>query len=120
MKKRNLPRWWVINRAVAGSGCSIILAVICIFGGAPIEIAAQEPSLFQPGVRVRVTAPACGLRERATGFRALRADALVLETTECPLAAVTRLDVSRGRKSHAKLGAAIGFAAVAASSCGSG
>ena len=44
-------------------------------------------------------------------FRALRADTLVLDTTECPLASVTRLDVSRGQKSHARLGVIIGAAA---------
>ena len=111
MKKRTLPRWWMKKRAVAGSGCSILFVLICIFGGAATEIAAQEPFSFQPGERVRVTALDCGLRGGATGFRALRADTLVLDTTECPLASVTRLDVSRGRKSHARLGAGIGFVA---------
>ena len=63
------------------------------------------------GSRVRVTAPDCALRGEAATFRALRADTLVLETTECPLASVTRLDVSRGQKSHVLLGAGIGFGA---------
>ena len=109
--KRTLPRWWMKKRAVAGSGCSILFVLVCIFGGAPTEIAAQEPFSFQPGERVRVTAPDCGLRGVGTGFRALRGDTLVLDTTECPLASVTRLDVSRGRKSHARLGAGIGVLA---------
>ena len=111
MKKRTLPSWRMKNRAVKGSGRSITFVLICILGGAPTEIAAQEPLVFEPGVRVRVTALDCGLRRRATEFRALRADTLVLETTECPLASVTRLDVSRGQRSNAKLGAGIGFAA---------
>ncbi len=112
MKKRTLPGWWMKNRAVTGSERSITFVLICISGGAPTEIAAQEPLVFEPGVRVRVTAPDCGLRGRATlRFRALRADTLVLDTTECPLASVTRLDVSGGQKSHALLGAGIGFAA---------
>ena len=111
MKKRTPPTWRMKNRAVAGSGCSFPFVLVCIFGGAPIQIAAQEPSSLEPGVRVRVTALDCGLRERATEFRALRADALVLETTECPLASVTHLDVSRGRKSHVMRGALIGLAA---------
>ena len=111
MRKRTLPRWWMKKWAVAGSGCSILFVLICIFGGAPTEIAAQEPFSLQPGERVRVTALDCGLRGGGTEFRALRADTLVLETTECPLASVTRLDVSRGRKSHARLGAGIGFVA---------
>ena len=99
------------HRAVRGSGPSITLVLICIFGGAPTEIAAQVPLPVEPGVRVKVTAPECELREQAATFRALRADTLVLETTECPLASVTRLDVSRGQKSHVLLGAGIGFAA---------
>jgi len=48
-----------------------------------------------------------GVRE----FRALRADTLVLDTTECPLASVTHLDVSQGLKSNAALGATIGVPA---------
>ena len=97
-----------MKKAVAGSGGSIIFVLICIFGGVPSEMAAQES--LASGSRVRVTALDCGLRGRATlRFRALRADTLVLDTTECPLASVTHLDVSRGQKSHARLGAVIGF-----------
>jgi len=109
MKKHTLPRRWMKKRAVAGCGRSIPFVLICIFGGAPTEIAAQEPFVFEPGVLVRVTALDCGLSGRATEFRALRADTLVLETTECPLASVTRLDMSRGQKSHGRLGAVVGF-----------
>ena len=98
-----------MKKAVAGSAGSITFVLICIFGGASTEIAAQEP--LASGSRVRVTAPECGLSGQAATFRALRADTLVLETTECPLASVTRLDVSRGQKSHALLGAGIGLAA---------
>ena len=97
-----------MKKAVAGSGCSIIFVLIRIFGGASTGIAAQEP--LASGSRVKVTAPECELRGRATlRFRALRADTLVLGTTECPLASVTHLDVSRGQKSHARVGAVIGF-----------
>ncbi len=99
------------HRTVNGSGYSILFVLICIFVGASTEMAAQESLPVEPGVRVRVTAPECELRGQAATFRALRADTLVLETTECPLASVTRLDVSRGRKSHALLGATIGLAA---------
>ena len=97
-------------RAVKGSGRFIPFVLICIFAGAPTKIASQEPLVFEPGVRLRVTGLDCGLRGRVTEFRALRADTLVLETTQCPLASVTRLDVIRGQP-HAKLGAGIGFAA---------
>ena len=106
MQKRTQPGWWMKNRAAKGSGRSIPFVLICIFGGAPTEIAAQEP--LASGARVRVTAPDCALRGQAATFRAIRADTLVLETTECPLASVTRLDMSRGQKSHAR-GAVVGF-----------
>ncbi len=86
-------------------------ALIYILAGAPTGIAAQEPSSFDARVRVRVTALDCGLREQATGFQALREGMLVLDATECPLASVTRLEVSRGQKSNAGLGASIGFGA---------
>ncbi len=111
MSKRTLPSWWMKNRTIKGSGRAIPFVLICIFGGASTAIAAQES--LASGSRVRVTAPDCALRGQAATFRALRADTLVLETTECPMASVTRLDVSRGQKSHARLGAGIGFAAVA-------
>ncbi len=111
MQKCALPKWRVKKRAVLGSGCSILVVFICIFGGAPTEIAGQGRLVLEPGSRVRVTAPGCGLREQVTRYRALRAGTLVLDTTECPLASVTRLDVSRGRTSHTALGAGIGLAA---------
>lgn len=111
MKKRTLPRWGMKNRAVAGPGRSISLVLICISGGVPTEIVAQEPLSFEPGARVRVTAPGCGLRGGATGLSALRGDTLVLENTECPMATVTRFEVSRGQKSNLMRGAGIGFAA---------
>lgn len=63
------------------------------------------------GSRVKVTAPECELGGQEATFRPLRADTLFLETTQCPLASVTRLEVSGGQKSHALLGAGIGFAA---------
>ncbi len=97
------------HRAVKGSGRFIPFVLICIFGGAPTESAAQEP--LASGSRVRVTAPECGLSGQAATFRALRADTLVLDTTECSLASVTRLDVSRGQKSHAVVGSLVGAGA---------
>ena len=111
MRKRTQPGRWMESRAVNGSGPSIAFVLIGIFGAAPTESAAQEPLVLEPGVRVRVTALDCGLRGQATEFRALRADTLVLDTTECPLASVTRFDVSQGQKSHTLLGAGIGLAA---------
>ena len=99
------------NLSDTTSGRSIPFILICIFGDASTEIAAQDALAFEPGVRVRVTALECGLRERATRYVAFRADTLVLETTECPIPSVTRFDVSRGRRSHVPLGIGIGLAA---------
>ena len=107
MKKRTLPGWGMKSRAVKGSGRSITFVLVCVLGGAPTEIAAQAP--LTSGSRVRVTAPDCGLRGQATGFQALRAGTLVLETTECPLSSVTRLDVSRGERSQWARGLGVGF-----------
>ncbi len=97
------------HRAVKGSGRFIPFILICIFGGAPTEMAAQEP--LASGSRVRVTAPDCALRGQAATFRVLRADTLVLYGAACPLASVTRLDVSRGQKSHAVVGSLVGAGA---------
>ena len=94
------------HRAVKNSGPSILFVLICIFAGASTEIVAHEP--LASGSRVRVTAPDCALRGEAATFRALRADTLVLETTECPLVSVTRLDVSRGQEAHAIGGFLVG------------
>ena len=99
------------KRTVKGYGRSITFVLICILGGAPTEIAAQEPLVLEPGVLVRVTALDCGLRGRAATFRGFRADTLILGTTECPLASVTRLDVSRGQKSHVFVGFLVGAGA---------
>ena len=109
MQKRTLSGWWMKNRAVKGSGRSIPFIFICSFGGASTEIAAQEP--LASSSWVRVTAPESALRGEAATFRALRADTLVLDTSECPMASVTRLDVSRGQKSRARIGIFVGAGA---------
>ena len=83
MKKHLVPGWWMKNGVVKGCGRSIPFILICIFGGASTEMAAQEP--LASGSRVRVTAPDCALRGQAATFRALRADTLVLETDGVPL-----------------------------------
>ena len=74
--------------------------------GPPTEMAAQEP--LSSGSRLRVTAPNCALREQATTFRGFRADAIVFDTIECPLASLAELDVYRGRRGRTRGGALIG------------
>ncbi len=52
MGTRTLPGWWMKNRAVKGSERSITFVLICIFGGAATEIAAQEQLPVEPPVCV--------------------------------------------------------------------
>ena len=88
-----------------GFNAVVTVAVLAL----PTTLAAQEPPPIERGERVRVTAPDCGMRGLKTSVQALRGDTLVLDTTECPLASVIGLDVSRGRKSHLLTGAGIGL-----------
>ena len=101
-------------------GVAAILAVSVVV---PLPtLSSQPPPVLEPGTRVRVTATDCGLRRQATTVEALRGDTLVLpgEPTassnsiaplECPLDSMTRLEVSRGRKSHWLSGMGLGLLA---------
>jgi hypothetical protein len=65
-----------------------------------------------PGDRVRVTTPDRG---RYDGIvQAIPGDFLTVDTLTVPGASITRLEVHRGRKGHALLGAAIGSVALGA------
>jgi hypothetical protein len=74
---------------------------------------AQEQPPLEPGQRVRVTAPDLAIHNQAGRFEAVRGDSLVLagavSTMTFPVASITRLEVSRARKSHTLIGAGIGF-----------
>lgn len=94
------------RRTATGPAHSVAIALICIFGGPPTEMVAQEP--LPQGARVRVTAPDCELRGQAKTYQAFRGDMLVFLTTECPLVSVTRLDVHRGQKRRLAKGALLG------------
>ncbi len=88
--------------------------LVAILAFVPLtRITAQEPPPVKVGDRVRVTAPALGIRKQAGRFEALRADTLVVavadSTMTFPVASVTRLEVSRGQKSRMGLGAGIGL-----------
>jgi hypothetical protein len=79
---------------------------------------------------VRVTAPDLGLRMQEATFEGLRGDTLVVTaystTRRCPLASVTQLEVSQGKKGRVLQGLGLGFvlgagagaAAGAAADCG--
>lgn len=91
-----------------------LLALASIIGSHPAKLAGQQ--LPAPGSRVRVTAPDCGLSGQPTTYETVRADTLVLESTECPLASVTELDtyVLRRRAGRgALIGGLVGGASLA-------
>lgn len=75
-------------------------------------ITAQESARPAPGNRVRVTAPTISAVPIVGTYTRMNADTLVLavgeRTRSFPRAAVTRLDISTGRKSNAGTGARTG------------
>jgi hypothetical protein len=72
-----------------------------------VSLSAQAPLPLEPGARVRITAPDCGVEKQATIFEALSGGTLVLGVTDCPLASVTRLELHAGRRVSAAR--ALGF-----------
>jgi len=90
------------------------LPLVAVFVLAPLSNAIAQQQPLQAGQRVRVTAPTLGIRKQAATFEALRGDTLIVvadSIMDCPLASVTRLDVSRGRRSNALKGLGFGAAA---------
>ncbi|MFC1639221.1 hypothetical protein ACFL3B_00490 [Gemmatimonadota bacterium] len=73
------------------------------------SIDAQQPPAIPPGQRVRITAPECGIQRQVTTLEEYTGGALVMPTGSCPLDSVTRLEVSRGRKSHSLEGLGLGW-----------
>jgi len=61
-------------------------------------LSAQRPLPLEPGARVRITAPDCGAQKQAATFETLSGGMLVLDSTNCPLASVTRLELHTGRR----------------------
>ena len=91
---------------------TLILAVSLLVPFAGVQ--AQGPPSLAPGTRIRVTAPGAGANKLVGTFVGARTDTLLVRTRpgwtpqSIPLASVTRLDMSRGRKSLAGAGAGIG------------
>ena len=81
---------------------------------APLATAASQksPSL-KPGDRIRVITPSASGGPFVGTLVTLEADSLVMQGSvdarRLSLASVERVDLSRGRKSHARLGAGIGL-----------
>jgi hypothetical protein len=69
----------------------------------------QQVSPIPHGERIRVTAPECRAQRLVTKFEVYGSGALRLPKRSCPLEFVTRIDVSRGRKSRVLDGMAIGL-----------
>lgn len=93
--------------------------IVLLLALAPLDaLFAQNQVLLEPGTRVRVTVPEMGLRGYVAAVEGVTADSLVLSTggalQKYPLAAVTRLDVSRGSRRNWGRGAAIGAASFGA------
>jgi hypothetical protein len=77
------------------------------------DAAAQRPAV-EPGQRVRITAPLVGLQEVTATVFSVGGGALVVtgdSTVRVRLEDVTRLEVSRGRKSNCASGLGWGFLA---------
>ena len=79
---------------------------------AATRMALQDTAPLAAGQRVRVTAPASSPTPIVGAFARLATDTLVIETPasvwRIPRGSVTRIDVSRGTKSHAGQGALYG------------
>ena len=84
----------------------------------PSILSAQQPPPLEPGARVRVTAPDCGIDEQAGTLQPSRGDTLVLaDGTRCLRSNVARFEVSQGRKSN--VGKGIGYGALVGGVVGS-
>jgi hypothetical protein len=85
-----------------------VLLVVSLFV-IPSVLSAQQQPPIEPGARVRVTAPDCGLEQQAGTLEPSRGDSLVLGTMKCPLSSVTRLDMSRGQRRNTVKGVELGL-----------
>ena len=89
--------------------CTILVVLVASAVG---HAFAQGTALPTAGQRVRVTASNLDHGRLEAQFAALEGSTLVVtadSTVRIPLAAVTRLEVWRGQRSHPVLGAALGF-----------
>jgi len=93
-------------------GTSSLLAISLVV--APLAtIASQEPLALRLGDRVRLQAPSVSGGAVVGTLVSLQTDSLVVQgsatTWHFSLASITRLELNRGRKSHALSGAGIGL-----------
>lgn len=71
-------------------------------------VSAQQRSSLEPGARVRLSAATAGIRKHVGTLQAVELDTLVVDSLRVPIAIITQLEISRGRRSKAGRGALIG------------
>ncbi|NIM49269.1 MAG: hypothetical protein GTN78_19820 [Gemmatimonadales bacterium] len=107
MPANTLPM--VSPRLYAGS-----VVVAAYFLVAPASLIAQAPDLVPSGARVRVVATGFFRTPAVATVAGWRADSLLLDIqgrarSAVPVASITRLELSRGRKSKVVTGGAVGL-----------
>ncbi len=96
---------------------SLALATLALIPFASLTAQLPLPLPLAPGQRVRISAPSVGAEDLVCSVVVLRPDALMVRAawynapSKIPTASITRLDVQRGRKSHALTGLGIGVVA---------
>lgn len=98
------------SRAMTCSRATVLLVAFMIAGSA--DLLAQHRRPIVPGDRVRISAPGIGVERLVATVLTVKPDTIVVRNGEplaLPFASVTKLEVSRDRKSRARLGMAIGF-----------
>jgi hypothetical protein len=89
-----------------------IVPLLAVLPVSPSGLSAQTKPPVEAGSRVRVTARDLGLYKQPATLEAWRGDTLILaaeRTMKCPLASVTRLEVSRGPERSTGTGVLVGF-----------
>ena len=90
------------------------LTVLAVLLLAPLADALTQQLPLEAGQRVRVTVPSLDVSKQETRFERLNGDTLVVSSASYALSDVTRLEVSRGRRSMAGKGTLFGFVGGAA------
>ncbi len=86
--------------------------ILLVLAAAPFNICnAQDAPPVRVGDRVRVTAPRYDMNRRDGIVQEMRDSVLTLDTLQLSIGSITRLDVHRGSRGNAGLGALIGLPA---------
>ncbi len=105
-------RWYALKPTAGGYALRLFVVILIPLLVPPSAyLAAQRPPPFEIGEFLRITAPSCGFEEQIARFLRFYRDTLTVRANSevaIPLAALTRLDVSRGISNRPTL---IGIAA---------